>query len=94
MTAMTGDLRRISVVLFEGFELLDVFGPVELFSLVPGVGGISIWPRRGAFRQCKLMTRSRPCLPAWRAVPGVCWPGHDEHLAGRVVSGRPAPPSL
>jgi hypothetical protein len=33
---MTGDLRRISVVLFEGFELLDVFGPVELFSLVPG----------------------------------------------------------
>ena len=32
---MTGDLRRISVVLFEGFELLDVFGPVELFSLVP-----------------------------------------------------------
>ena len=32
---MTGDLRRISVVLFEGFELLDVFGPAELFSLVP-----------------------------------------------------------
>ena len=33
---MTGDLRRMSVVLFEGFELLDVFGPAELFSLVPG----------------------------------------------------------
>ena len=32
---MTDDLRRISVVLFDGFELLDVFGPVELFSLVP-----------------------------------------------------------
>ena len=32
---MTGDLRRICVVLFEGFELLDVFGPAELFSLVP-----------------------------------------------------------
>ena len=32
---MTDDLRRISVVLFEGFELLDVFGPVELFSMVP-----------------------------------------------------------
>ena len=31
---MTDDLRRISVVLFEGFELLDVFGPVELFSMV------------------------------------------------------------
>jgi transcriptional regulator GlxA family with amidase domain len=35
MKAMTDDLRRISVVLFEGFELLDVFGPVELFSVVP-----------------------------------------------------------
>lgn len=32
---MTDELRRISVVLFEGFELLDVFGPVELFSMVP-----------------------------------------------------------
>src|ERR1700722_6070479 len=32
---MTDDLRRISVVLFEGFELLDVFGPVELFAMVP-----------------------------------------------------------
>ena len=32
---MTGDLRRISIVLFDGFELLDVFGPVELFSMVP-----------------------------------------------------------
>jgi transcriptional regulator GlxA family with amidase domain len=35
MKTMTDDLRRISVVLFEGFELLDVFGPVELFSMVP-----------------------------------------------------------
>jgi len=32
---MTGDLRRIPVVLSEGFELLDVSGPAELFSLVP-----------------------------------------------------------
>jgi transcriptional regulator GlxA family with amidase domain len=32
---MTDDLRRISVVLFDGFELLDVFGPVELFGMVP-----------------------------------------------------------
>ena len=35
MKVMTDDLRRVSVVLFEGFELLDVFGPVELFSMVP-----------------------------------------------------------
>jgi transcriptional regulator GlxA family with amidase domain len=32
---VTDDLRRISIVLFEGFELLDVFGPVELFGMVP-----------------------------------------------------------
>jgi transcriptional regulator GlxA family with amidase domain len=32
---MSDDLRRISVVLFDGFELLDVFGPVELFSMAP-----------------------------------------------------------
>lgn len=32
---MTDKPRRISVVLFDGFELLDVFGPVELFSLAP-----------------------------------------------------------
>lgn len=32
---MTDDPRRISVVLFDEFELLDVFGPVELFSMVP-----------------------------------------------------------
>lgn len=31
---MSDELRRICVVLFDGFELLDVFGPVELFSLV------------------------------------------------------------
>jgi transcriptional regulator GlxA family with amidase domain len=35
MKAMTGNPRRISIVLFDGFELLDVFGPVELFSMVP-----------------------------------------------------------
>jgi hypothetical protein len=35
MKAMTDNRRRISIVLFEGFELLDVFGPVKLFSMVP-----------------------------------------------------------
>lgn len=27
--------RTVSIVLFDGFELLDVFGPVELFSVLP-----------------------------------------------------------
>ena len=33
---MTGDPRRICVVLSEGVELPDVVGPAELVSLVPG----------------------------------------------------------
>lgn len=32
---MTGVSRRVSVVLFDGFELLDVFGPIELLSMLP-----------------------------------------------------------
>jgi putative intracellular protease/amidase len=32
---MTASPRRVSVVLFEGFELLDVFGPVELLAMLP-----------------------------------------------------------
>ena len=31
------DARTVSVILFDGFELLDVFGPVEMLSLTPGI---------------------------------------------------------
>ncbi|MFC6712664.1 DJ-1/PfpI family protein [Branchiibius cervicis] len=31
----TATQRKVSVVLFDGFELLDVFGPVELLSVLP-----------------------------------------------------------
>lgn len=39
--------RRVSVVLFDGFELLDVFGPVELLFLVPSVRVEYVGPVRG-----------------------------------------------
>ncbi|PPG01200.1 DJ-1/PfpI family protein [Pseudoclavibacter sp. RFBI5] len=43
--------RRISVVLFEGFELLDVFGPVELFRLDPSLFDVElIAPHAGPVR--------------------------------------------
>lgn len=29
------DKKEIAVILFDGFELLDVFGPVELLQFVP-----------------------------------------------------------
>lgn len=34
---MDTESLRIAVVLFEGFELLDVFGPIQLFQAVPDV---------------------------------------------------------
>lgn len=34
---MPGNERRITIILFDQFQLLDVFGPVELISKVPGV---------------------------------------------------------
>lgn len=34
---MTFEPQRVTVVLFEGFELLDVFGPVQLLQAVPEV---------------------------------------------------------
>lgn len=43
--------RRVSVVLFEGFELLDVFGPVELFRLDPSLFDVElIAPAAGPVR--------------------------------------------
>ena len=39
----------MSVVLFDGFELLDVFGPVELFGMVPGKVDVEfVGPQAGA----------------------------------------------
>ncbi|MDR2372995.1 MAG: DJ-1/PfpI family protein [Bifidobacteriaceae bacterium] len=34
--------RRVSVLVFEGFELLDAFGPVEVFSQVPAAFTIDL----------------------------------------------------
>ena len=34
---MPGNERRVTIILFDQFQLLDVFGPVELISKVPGV---------------------------------------------------------
>jgi transcriptional regulator GlxA family with amidase domain len=43
--------RTVTVVLFDGFELLDVFGPIELFSFVPDEFAVTlVGPRAGAVR--------------------------------------------
>jgi transcriptional regulator GlxA family with amidase domain len=40
--AESGSPRRLCVVLFEGFELLDVFGPLEIFGVLPDKFQITI----------------------------------------------------
>lgn len=48
---MTSSPRRISIVLFDGFELLDVFGPAELFGMAPeGLSVELIGPQAGPVR--------------------------------------------
>lgn len=43
--------RRVSVVLFDGFELLDVFGPVELLSIAPDLFEVEfVGPAAGLVR--------------------------------------------
>jgi transcriptional regulator GlxA family with amidase domain len=46
--AVSEERRRISVLLFDGFELLDVFGPVQLFGMVPDLLAVEfIGPEAG-----------------------------------------------
>ena len=44
---MDTESLRITVVLFEGFELLDVFGPVQLLQAVPDVAVVFAGPDGG-----------------------------------------------
>ncbi|EEI16194.1 DJ-1/PfpI family protein [Corynebacterium lipophiloflavum] len=45
--------RRLTVVLFEGFELLDVFGPLELFAHVPAMRIELVADKPGAVRSAQ-----------------------------------------
>lgn len=47
MPTTSSDQRKLSVVLFEGFELLDVFGPVQLFGSLPDVAIEYVGPHTG-----------------------------------------------
>lgn len=45
--ADTAQKRTVTVILYEGFEVLDVFGPIELFSHAPGWTVEYAGPRTG-----------------------------------------------
>lgn len=48
---MTAPRRRLTVVLFDGFELLDVFGPVQLFGMIPSLIDVElVGPTAGPVR--------------------------------------------
>lgn len=48
---MTAPLRRLTIVLFDGFELLDVFGPVQLFGMLPSLLDVElVGPTAGPVR--------------------------------------------
>lgn len=45
--------RHLAVILFDGFELLDAFGPIELFSAMPGVKIELVAQRSGPVRSAQ-----------------------------------------
>ncbi|MGH3726335.1 MAG: DJ-1/PfpI family protein [Mycobacterium sp.] len=51
---MSSRRREVSMVLFEGFEVLDVFGPIELFAMVPELFTVTvIGPESGPVRSAQ-----------------------------------------
>ncbi|MCI1746929.1 MAG: DJ-1/PfpI family protein [Acidipropionibacterium sp.] len=64
--------RRISVVLFDGFELLDVFGPVELFSMEPERIAVEfIGPQAGPVRSAQGVEVVAPVGYAQAGAPDI-----------------------
>ncbi|QNH95633.1 DJ-1/PfpI family protein [Corynebacterium anserum] len=45
--------RRVAIIIFEGFEVLDVFGPIELFSKIPDVRIDLVAERAGSVRSAQ-----------------------------------------
>lgn len=81
--------RRLGVVLFEGFELLDVCGPLEIFGLLPEAFALElVGPVAGAVRSAQ--GPSLVCDHAYEEAPAcelVLVPGGRGTRAG--VSDRP-----
>ncbi|MGC5167350.1 DJ-1/PfpI family protein [Luteimicrobium sp. DT211] len=66
--------RRVTVVLFEGFELLDVFGPVELLSMLPDLVSVELaGPATGPVRSSQGTE-----VVATRAYPWATDPAADD----------------
>ncbi len=51
-------VRRVAVVLFEGFTVLDAYGPVQAFASCRLPAGDGTW--KGLFQQCTVAARTGP----------------------------------
>lgn len=58
---MNSDVKNhtVGIVLYSGFELLDVFGPAEMFGVVSMLPGLE-----GAFELVMVAERGRECVSA------------------------------
>ena len=79
-----GSKRTLGVVLFEGFELLDVFGPLEMFGLaadhfeirlISETGGV-VASRQGPKSVCDVSFQSAPAIDVL-LVPGGIGTRHE-----------------
>lgn len=64
--------RRVDIVLFEGFQLLDVFGPIELFSRYPETFDVRLMgPVAGAVRSSQGTAVLAACGYADAGAPDI-----------------------
>ena len=62
--------RTLGVVLFEGFELLDVFGPLEMFGLAADHFGIRLIAERGGVVASRQGPKS-VCDDSFQSAPAI-----------------------
>ena len=65
-----GSKRTLGVVLFEGFELLDVFGPLEMFGLAADHFGIRLIAERGGVVASRQGPKS-VCDDSFQSAPAI-----------------------
>jgi len=65
-----GSRRTLGVVLFEGFELLDVFGPLEMFGLAADHFGIRLIAERGGVVASRQGPKS-VCDDSFQSAPAI-----------------------
>ena len=90
-----GSKRTLGVVLFEGFELLDVFGPLEMFGLAGDAFEIRLISENGGMVTSRQGPRAST-IRSNRLPPSTCcWCQAARHRRGEIrfcsIGSRSAP---